>query len=57
MDSYGRPSALAGTLWSPVPGHQAASVDARPEGTPGRDKPVPYGRCSLRVRSPTPGVV
>ena len=30
-------------------------LDTRPKGAPGRDKPVPYGRCSLRVRDPIRG--
>ena len=40
--SSGRP------LWSPAPDMPAA-------WTVGRDKPVPYDRCSLRVRAPAPG--
>ena len=37
-------------MWSPAPDMPAV-------WTAGRDKPVPYDRCSLRVRAPAPGVV
>ena len=36
-------------MWSPVPDVSACRAT-------GRDKPVPYGRCYLRVRDPAPGV-
>ena len=48
MIFVGRPRALAGALWLPA-------QDIPAPWTTGRDKPVPYDRCSSHVRDSTAG--